>query len=247
MPSALPARLASSSRSRATRPASRVPPSARVRRAARQQATAAASPATRGRTAGRAWRAQPRPTRQQTAPHRAPLALPTQDIFSALRRSAQRVCVSRGTLAKRARRARRASTRRRRAQTRARRVQRAQSRRQAATALRTACVWPATKSSRMIRRTRPCAPRVRWASTRRIRATLRARRARTIRPPSRQDLLAPVSVTRATKLRRRNAPHVLQDHSKESLVVFLACHALTGRHLRSVPQPAPASLDTQGR
>jgi len=150
-------------------------------------------------------------------------------------------------LAKGARRARRASTRRRRTQTRARRVQQAHSRRQAATALRTACVWPATKSSRMIRRTRRSAPRVRWASTRRSRATLRARRARTIRPPSRQDLLAPVSVTRATKLRRRNAPHVLQDHSKESLVVFLACHALTGRHLRSVPQPAPASLDTQGR
>jgi len=226
--SALPARLARSSRSRATRPASRVPPSARVRRAARQQATAAASPATAAPTAGKfqvlgnnlliylAWRAQPRPTRQQTAPHRAPLALPTQDIFSALRRSAQRVCVTRGTLAKRARRARRASTRRRRAQTRARRVQRAQSRRQAATALRTACVWPATKSSRMIRRTRPCAPRVRWASTRRRRATLRARRARTIRPPSRQDLPAPVSVTQATKLRRRNAPHVLPANTKQT-------------------------------
>jgi hypothetical protein len=214
--SALPARLARSSRSRATRPAIRVPPSARVRRAARQQPTAAASPATRGRTAGRAWRAQPRPTRQQTAPHRAPLALPTQDIFSSLRLSAQRVCVTRGTLAQRARRARWASTSRRRAQTRARRVQRAQSRRQAATALRTACVWPATKSSRMIRRTRPCAPRVRWASTRRSRATLRARRARTIHPPSRQDLLAPVSVTRATKLRRRNAPHVLPANTKQT-------------------------------
>jgi hypothetical protein len=117
-------------------------------------------------------------------------------------------------LAKGARRARRASTRRRRAQTRARRVQRAQSRRQAATALSTACVWPATKSSRMIRR--PCAPRVRWASTRRRRATLRARRARTIRPPSRQDLPAPVSVTQATKLRRRNAPHVLPANTKQT-------------------------------
>ena len=215
MASALPARLARSSRSRATRPASRVPPSARVRRAARQQPTAAASPATRGRTAGRAWRAQPRPTRQQTAPHRAPLALPTQDIFSSLRHSAQRVCVTRGTLAKRARRARWASTSRRRAQTRARRVQRAQSRRQAATALRTAGVWPATGSSHTPR-ARPCAPRVRWASTRRRRATLRARRARTIRPPSRQDLLAPVSVTQATKLRRRNAPHVLPANTKQT-------------------------------
>ena len=212
--SALPARLARSSRSRATRPARRVPPSARVRWAARQQPTAAASPATRGRTAGRAWRAQPRPPRQQTAPHRAPLALPTQDIFSSLRLSAQRVCVTRGTLAQRARRARWASTSRRRAQTRARRVQRAHSRRQAATALRTACVWPATKSSRMIRR--PCAPRVRWASTRRSRTTLRARRARTIRPPSRQDLPAPVSVTQATKLRRRNAPHVLPANTKQT-------------------------------
>ena len=182
MASALPARLARSSRSRATLSAIRVPPSARVRRAARQQATAAASPATH-RTAGRAWRAQPRSTRQQTAPHRAPLALPTQDIFSSLRLSAQRVCVTRGTLAKRARRARRASTRRRRAQTRARRVQQAHSRRQAATALRTACVWPATGSSHTPR-ARPCAPRVRWASTRRTRATLRARRARTIRPAS---------------------------------------------------------------
>ncbi len=217
--SALPARLARSSRSRATRPAAgRVPPSARVRRAARQQATAAATPATRGRTAGRAWRAQPRHTRLQTAPHRAPLALQTQDTFSSLRRPAQRVCVTRGTLAKRARRVRRASTRRRRAQTRARRVQRAQSRRQAVTALRTACVWPATKSSRMTRRTRRSAPRVRWASTRLSRATLRARRARTIRPASRQGLqiLAPVSVTRATKLRRRNAPHVLPANTKQT-------------------------------
>ena len=148
--SALPARPKRSSRSRATRPAIRVPPSARVRRAARQQPTAAASPATRGRTAGRAWRAQPRHTRLQTAPHRAPLALQTQDTFSSLRRPAQRVCVTRGTLAKRARRVRRASTRRRRAQTRARRVQQAHSRRQAVTAPRTACVWPATKSLRML-------------------------------------------------------------------------------------------------
>lgn len=59
-------------------------------------------------------------------------------------RQATCVCVTRGSLAKRARRAMRASTRRRRAQTRARRVQRAQSRWQAVTALMTACVLPAT-------------------------------------------------------------------------------------------------------
>ena len=224
MVSAPPVRLARLSSIRATRPAAgHVLLSARVQPAAAISQTAADVRGVRcrhvqSRICGRAWSALQARTKSHLDRRRAPPARRTLGT-SRRHRQATCVCVTRGSLAKRARRAMRASTRRRRAQTRARRVQRAQSRWQAVTALRTACVLPATRSSCMIRRQkRWCATRVPWASTSRSQTTLRACRARTIRPQSRQDLqiLATVSATQATNHRRRNAPHVLPEHTKQT-------------------------------